>query len=710
MRIRQHVLSYFATIACFLLLTLASFAQQTTVEYPTSLQQLHRNMLDDIMTDAAENLPLAREHMQTLHEKGFWPDINYASQERGAWAPATHLSRMLTLAQAYRLSGAEFYNDKQLGDKIHRALNYWLDKDLICPNWWYPEIGVPMRLAPTLFLMEAELSEEQKEKAIKILDRAEMGMTGQNKVWLAGNVLMKSLLLRDTATIPKAAQSIQEELRAGEGEGIQPDWSFHQHGPQLQFGNYGLSYVSSMIQWVKLLRDTPFAFNEEKVAIIRNYLLEGQQWISWKERMDISACGRQLFIDEPATKAASLSRSFRNMEALDPAFADAYQRANHPTSRPGNKHFWRSDFHVHRTDDYYFSVKMCSERVAGAECCNSENIQGYHMGDGAAFLYQTGREYENIFPFWDWRKVPGITVHQDDQPLPRLTCRGYRLETDFVGGVSNGEVGIAALDYVRDGLQARKSWFMFGEAIVCLGAGITSAQGLPVTTSINQIHLEGRTVVKDQQRKTVKKGYSSFQDPKWIWHNYTGYLFPAGADIVLENQSVTGAWNWVATRYPEEKMETEIFRLWLDHGRNPVKQSYAYFMVPNADIKAMEKLEAAPPLRILQNSKECQAVVSADGQMAGIVFYQAGKVDVLGGVEVDEPCILLVQKEKEQLRIFTADPTQKSEEIQVTLNGRYSVAKGDFKLTSEGNSSTLLLRMPREGDMGKTVPAILKRQ
>jgi chondroitin AC lyase len=110
------------------------------------------------------------------------------------------------------------------------ALNYWLDNDFQCPNWWYPEIGVPMALAPTLILMEGELSKEQLDRGIKILDRAKIGMTGQNKVWLSGNVLLKSLLLRDEATIRKAASSIQEELKVGLGEGIQPDGSFHPPG------------------------------------------------------------------------------------------------------------------------------------------------------------------------------------------------------------------------------------------------------------------------------------------------------------------------------------------------------------------------------------------------------------------------------------------------------------------------------------------------
>ena len=54
-----------------------------------------------------------------------------------------------------------------------------------------------------------------------------------------------------------ASKSIQEELNVSEGEGIQSDWSYHQHGSQLQFGNYGLSYLEDMLRWYQILNKTP---------------------------------------------------------------------------------------------------------------------------------------------------------------------------------------------------------------------------------------------------------------------------------------------------------------------------------------------------------------------------------------------------------------------------------------------------------------------
>ncbi|MDP4679928.1 MAG: hypothetical protein NWS46_06125, partial [Cyclobacteriaceae bacterium] len=185
------------------------------------------------------------------------------------------------IAKAYQPIDNKFYQKKEVSTKIHLGLNYWLENDFQCPNWCYPIIGVPMVLNPIMILMEGELSSEQLEKGLVILNRCEIGRTGQNKVWQSGNVLHSSLLTRDIEMVKKASASIQEELVVSLNEGVQPDWSYHQHGPQLQFGNYGLSYVNDMIKWISILRKTPNAFDENKVSILRDYLLKGQRWVTW---------------------------------------------------------------------------------------------------------------------------------------------------------------------------------------------------------------------------------------------------------------------------------------------------------------------------------------------------------------------------------------------------------------------------------------------
>ena len=675
---------------------------KTSQDFPTELRQLHRNVLAGILEESAD-IQEVQMLLAEMLSNGSWANIDYSSKERGAWQPRQHLSNLLAIAKAYKTIDNKFYQKKEVSTKIHIGLNYWLENDFQCPNWWYPIIGVPMVLNPIMILMEGELSSEQLEKGLVILNRCEIGRTGQNKVWQSGNVLHSSLLTRDIEMVKKASASIQEELVVSLNEGVQPDWSYHQHGPQLQFGNYGLSYVNDMIKWISILRKTPNAFDENKVSILRDYLLKGQRWVTWKDQFDISACGRQLFVDSPESKAASLSKSFGKMELLDPSYKDQYIKANDYTTLIGNKHFWRSDIQVQRTSNYYFSVKMCSERVIGAESCNSENLQGYYMVDGASFLYQSVEEYRNIFPFLDWKKIPGTTTLQDTEPLPVLTASGYRIPSYFVGGVSNSSTGIAVLDYDRNGLTARKSWFMLDDMIFNLGTGITSDQKLQVTTGINQSFLKGDVIIKTDAEEVIDQGMKSISNPLWILHDNIGYVFLGSNEVKLEAQTSEGSWNWVASRYPDERIHDEIFKLWFDHGENPKKQSYAYILVPNADKSQMSELENEN-LYEIKNDSDIQEIVKKDGTKAGVVFYMPAKSNALGGIEVNQPCVVLMNKQIDNLEISVSDPTQKLIEIELIIDGNYSHQSARI----EKGKTIISISLPNGAEAGKTTMLNLK--
>ena len=109
------------------------------------------------------------------------------------------------------------------------------------------------------------------------------------------------------------------------------------------------------------------------------------------------------------------------------------------------------------------SVKMASDRVVGVEMMNGDNMKGFYMADGATYIYQDGDEYLDIFPLWDWRKLPGVTAFQSDDPMPIIQKCHPRNATSFVGGVSNGMYGISAMEVNRAGIKACKSWIFIDD-------------------------------------------------------------------------------------------------------------------------------------------------------------------------------------------------------------------------------------------------------
>ena len=91
---------------------------------------------------------------------------------------------------------------------------------------------------------------------------------------------------------------------------------------------------------------------------------------------------------------------------------------------------------------------------------NREGLLMHHLADGSNFLIRDGQEYFDIFPLWDWQKIPGTTAVQHDRlpPPEKVQQRGL---TAFVGGASDGRYGAVGFDFVSplDALAARKAWF-----------------------------------------------------------------------------------------------------------------------------------------------------------------------------------------------------------------------------------------------------------
>ncbi len=641
---------------------------------------------------------------------GSWPDVDYANTDRGGWRTFEHLGRTLEMARAYRAAGHPMEGQSALGMAIVAALEHWVEKDYVNSNWWYPQIGVPDALAPTLVLMGEAVPRDLRDKAIEqVLGRSKMGMTGQNKVWLAGIALMKGLLAEDADLLAEARRQIFEELRLTTEEGIQPDFSFHQHGPQLQWGNYGAAFAGSMLKWAGIFHGTDYALTPEQVDLLSRYLLEGTATILWNGRMDVSGCGRQIFRGSQAGKGRSALRQLEMMAAIDPARANLYREAiacNQPgrdNTFIGHKHFWRSDISVHRRPDWYASVKMCSTRVIGAETCNSENMLGLHLADGVTYFLRTGREYEDLFPVWDWRRLPGTTCRQSQTPLVPSTnqCRG---RSDFAGGVAVGKYGLAAMEYLRDDLTARKAWFFLEDAVVCLGSGIQCDGGESVLTSVNQCAANGPvTVTVDGKTSQLSKRDQAGGAIEWVHHDEIGYLFLAPAQVAANVQTQQGTWYQVHHRESKRSVERDVFNLWIGHGTAPDEAQYAYAVFPNVSVETMPTLSQTLSLVIVEQSKDVLAVQSGDGKRLLAAFFEPGQITWSGGrtLSVDQACLIVVDETMPFPSLYVCDPTQKQKVLHVRLSGRFR-GQGTTYDANAGQTE-VRIPLPEGGASGQTV-------
>lgn len=641
---------------------------------------------------------------------GSWPDVDYAKTDFGEWQAYEHLRRALNMAGAYRATGHPMAEDPSLSRAVVAAIEHWTNKDYVHSNWWYRQIGVPIVLAPILVLMGDAVPTELREKAERqILSRSKMGMTGQNRVWLAQIEFMKGVLLEDPEMMTQARNQISEELHVTTNEGIQPDYSFHQHGPQLQWGNYGAAFGADMIKWLSIFRGTNYALTSDQVDLLGRYLLEGIAWILWNGRMDISGCGRQIFRNCQAVKGRSAIRQLESMAKNDPTRADAYRQVvacNKPGAANtilGHKHYWRSDMTVHRRPNWYASVKMCSTRVIGTETCNSENMLGLHLADGVTYFQRTGREYEDLFPVWDWRRLPGTTCRQDLGTLVPSSsrCRG---RSDFAGGVSDGQRGVAAMEYLRDGLKARKTWFFFDDVVVCLGAGITSNGPEKVLSSVNQCAANGPvTFSVDHQTSQLSKGQILTAPVEWVHHDGVGYDFLMRTNVTTSMIAQSGMWQSVHHWESSKPVSRDVFNLWIDHGAKPSGAQYAYAVHPGVSVDAMQTLHEKPPVAILRQANDLMAILSLNGGLMQAAFFEPGQVTWNNGqtLDVDKPCLVFLDTIATPVRLYLSDPTQNQALVRVRLAGRF--AADSARYDADTGQTELLIQLPEGGLAGQTV-------
>ena len=600
---------------------------------------------DRVVMELQQRVPFSKAFIEELlakqNEEGAWTDINYADKTRSGWEPRLHPERILGLVKACQDENSEYYQSEKVIQAIHAALGFWFKEKLKCPNWYYNQIGVPRTLGVAFVLFEEHLTADEKKEAVELMKNSQFGMTGQNKVWLAGNVMMRALLENDLALVQQARDTIVSEICTGKKEGIKDDWSFHQHGPQQQFGNYGLAYISSMSLFSGLFAETSMAFSDEQLDIIGSLLDKGYQWVIWKSNMDISALGRQLFRSAPEHKALGAAFAAAELgggtnhfcnEVAERVMRNCFSPKN---SLVGHKHFWQSDYTLMRQPAWMASLKMASTRVLGTESMNGDNKKGYYLADGALFVYDTGQEYLNIFPVWDWRKVPGVTTYESDASMPMLEKSYYPgNESDFVGGISDGKQGLSVMELKRDGLTVRKYCLFTPEALVVLGSGIQSDSLLPVTTSIEQCWAEDKAEVwVDGGWKKLESRQTFVQKGLRVLHGQKGYIIPEG-QCVAEVENRTGRWNDIMQIYREQTEEGKVFSLYMNHGTRPSGASYQYYILPQADRKAVERF-STDDLKIMTNTEKMQVVHVAKEDAWWIAAWKEGTCTLGSSLRVD---------------------------------------------------------------------------
>ena len=578
----------------------------------------------------------------------------------------------------------------------------------------------------------------------------------------------------------------------GYNSGFYPDGSYLDHIKVPYLGAYGIEFMKGGAKIPSLLAGTPWKYPEQVQDNLESYIVEGFGNGMYKGMMLDCLKGRSVSRPASSNQAAgreammiilqivdSFSQEAKEttLSALkawleeDEGFIDSLVGAENMAIKkkakeiledtsiqsniaPVHKSYPLMDRVVHRTEDYLFALSMYSERIQNTEIMNDENRFGWHQNNGMTYIYDEDNQYtENYWNTVNPLRLPGTTVVPVNIGTGKPDGSGFAQGGDFcskeswVGGTSIGNYGVsgmsfsgetqgiagdAPVSYAPD-LKGKKSWFMFDDEIVCLGAGITNKNmELPVETTIenkklrkdgsNQLLVNGEKTeipvkeanVKELVERTADVSGTSFEQVNWahLEGNQsvgTGYYFPEeNTEIQVRRGQTTGSWKDVGT-FEGESTENYL-EMWVDHGQNPENASYSYVLLPETSAEETENYAQAPKVTILENSSEVQAVRHETLKITGINFWQeqGGSID---GITSDKAASVMLQEtEQGTVKVSVSDPTMKNKgNIQLTLEEEIAdCVQLDENVTCEKTENGAVLTFAMAGTNGAASMAELQ--
>ena len=684
------------------------------------LETIRKRIVDDLM-EPPVNAEEIQKLITTIQADGTWPGINYKDVSRTGFEHSRHLANMSDLARAYKKAGSRYKGNEEVKKTFSSAMDFWIKNDFICENWWWNEMGTPNSFINTMLVMDEDLSENQKIYGSKIAYRANMQSTGfrpgGDQIVVAGMLGKQALFNRNDDTLNRVIEHMKSEVAVTTGRGLKPDMSFHHRTDNvISTLSYGSGFANSFAYWMVKTAGTKYALPEEQLKLFTDYYLDGiSKSMAFGKYEDIAAMNRDMTrrgaISLGGTEVPQnllLSSDYRADELKE---VIRVRKGEATPKYTWNRYYWHSHYLTHQRPTWHSSVRMHSSRANNMEQPhNEEGLQMHHFGDGSNFIQRSGKEYMDIFPVWDWQKIPGTTIMQKPQ-MHHFRDVAKKGRSDFAGAASDGKYSVLGFDFtsVHDSLKAKKAWFYFDNEYVCLGTGITTTTTLPVVTTLNQSLLKGNVVVKSNNRQqTMQKGKHALTNVSWLLHDSVGYILPGGSDVQLNNATATGSWRAINhhTWATDEPVNLDVFLAYLNHG-NARNAQYQYIVVPNVSPTSIDAYSKKPSVRIISNSPQLQAVHNPSLGMTQAVFYAPGSVEIVSGVtlSVSEPCIVMTTtKGKSITKIAVAETTHKLTSLKLTVNSKLQGTGDNFSIASEGtNKTTITVQLPREGYAGQTV-------
>ncbi|WP_189980978.1 polysaccharide lyase 8 family protein [Streptomyces capoamus] len=582
-------------------------------------------------------------------------------------------------------------------------------------NWWEWQIGSPRLLTDITAALYERLGPDRIAAACAAVDHFVPDATltdysgtstGANRVDLCRSVALRGILGRSPQKISLARDALSPVFPyVTEGDGLYADGSFVQHTWVAYSGTYGQVLLDGLGRLFALLAGSPWEITDparrnildsvehayaplihdglvmdcvngraisrghlrsDDLHVLRGDHYHGQALIAAVVLLAAGAgeaererwYGRvKGWIERDTVTPVLTARQFTvaDLARLHSVTASPGPATPEPL---GHRLFPAMDRAVHRAPRFTAALAMASDRIAHYECGNGENPRGWHTGSGMLSWWPRGDGGQYTDWYWptvDWYRLPGTTV--STRRLPDRAGGEWgapKPDVRWVGGTTDGTYAAVGqhLKGLGSTLEARKSWFFLDDAVVCLGAGISCTDGVPVETVVDN-------------RNLGENGTPTFvRAARWAHlEGHGGWILPCGGALRTLREDRTGAWSDINTGGTDERRTRRWQTLWLDHGTDPAAAGYAYVLLPGAS-RARTAARAADRrwLSVLANDTTAQAVAVPRLGLTACNFWRPGTV---GDLTVSAGASVLVVRRGRTATLHISEPPRSGSPLEL---------------------------------------------
>ena len=370
---------------------------------------------------------------------------------------------------------------------------------------------------------------------------------------------------------------------------------------------------------------------------------------------------------------------------------------------------------IHQTENWRVCVSMSSNRIAKYECymrpSSNQNTKGWYTGDGMTYLYLPSdpKQYYqymlNVNPY----RLPGTTVDvvERQEVISMEPSFGHSPKAPSVaraGGVALGKYRSSAMMQLLgavSGLTAKKSWFMLGSEVVCLGADINLSDKREAITIVENRRYKHPLYVKSANANDAVAVNNAVD--KSIDNVSWAYLETIGGYVFLETPNL-----YVIQT---DKDNTE---LWLSHGISPNGAAYQYILLPGMNKNEVADYAEKPAVNVLSNNNLIQAIYVPSEQLTAINFWKSARIDVpqVGKVSCNKMAAVMMQTEENKLVISISDPSWETRTQVLTIEGLYNLqnAEPQDNVTAKTSNEQTRLIINQHHRLGMTQTITLIKQ